>query len=228
MSTSARGDVVAVIFDMDGLLLDTEAIYTEAMQSVLHRFGKSLDRGLRQQTVGLGARALAASVVATLSLPLSADELLEEREPHLQARLMNAAAMPGARELVLHLARHRIPMAVATSSRLDSLQRKAHRHGEWFAHFSAVVTPDDAGVLAPKPAPDVFRIAAERIGVRPDRALAFEDSPIGVQAAIAAGMRVIAVPHAAMDRSRFSMATAILDSLSEFRPQDWGLPARER
>jgi pseudouridine 5'-phosphatase len=228
MANEAQLPVNAVIFDMDGLLLDTEGFYTEVTQIIVGRFGKTFDWSYKQNTIGLGAVALATYITEAMDLPMTPDEFLEEREPLLRARFVHAPAMPGARELVRHLARHRVPMAVATSSRRDYFSLKTHRHADWFSCFAAIVTADDPEVGAAKPAPDLFKVAAQRIGADPARTLAFEDSPFGVQAAVAAGMRVIAVPDPAMDRARYSSATQILGGLPEFQPGRWGLPAMDR
>jgi pseudouridine-5'-monophosphatase len=182
------------------------------------------DWAIKRDTIGLGAMASARQVVGAMDLPMTAAEFLHERDALLRSRFATAQPMPGARELVEHLARHHVPMAVATSSGRELFTIKTTRHQDWFRHFGAIVTADDPQVGAAKPAPDLFRVAAQRIHADPARTLAFEDSPFGVQAAVAAGMRVIAVPDPAMDHARYDRASAILGSLLEFEPQRWGLP----
>lgn len=218
--------ITAVIFDMDGLLLDTEGFYTQSTQAIAGRFGKVFDWRLKQHTLGLGALPFATMIVQALELPMTPQAFLAEREPMLEQLFVQAQAMPGAEALVRHLAAHGVPIAVATSSRRHYVDLKTQRHRDWFALFNAVVTPDDPEVHAAKPAPDLYAVAARRIGADPARTLAFEDSPNGVLSAVAAGLRAIAVPDPAMDRSRYTEATAILDGLQHFRPQDWGLPAQ--
>jgi pseudouridine-5'-monophosphatase len=210
---------------MDGLLLDTEGIYTEATQRIAGRYGKVFDWTVKRDTIGLCAMASARQVVDTMALPMTAAEFLHERDALLRSRFPAARAMPGARALVEHLARHGVPMAVATSSGRELFDIKTQRHQDWFRHFGAIVTADDPVVGAAKPAPDLFRVAAQRIHADPAHTLAFEDSPFGVQAAVAAGMRVIAVPDPQMDSGRYGLASGMLRSLLEFRPERWGLPA---
>jgi pseudouridine 5'-phosphatase len=224
MTHLASPTITAVVFDMDGLLLDTEGIYTEATQRIAGRYGKVFDWAVKRDTIGLGAMASARQVVDAMALPMTAAEFLQERDALLRSRFPAARAMPGARELVEHLARHHVPMAVATSSGRELFGIKTQRHQDWFRHFGAIVTADDPEVGAAKPAPDLFRVAAQRIHADPARTLAFEDSPFGVQAAVAAGMRVIAVPDPEMDRGRYALAADILDSLLDFQPAHWGLP----
>ena len=90
-----------------------------------------------------------------------------------------------------------------------------------FATFGAIVTAED--VEHGKPAPDIFLAAAALIGAPPGQTLVFEDSAMGVDAALAAGMHVVATPEA-MYRDRVGHAHLVLASLEEFRPEDWGLP----
>src|SRR5690606_10242863 len=125
----------------------------------------------------------------------------------------SAPPMRGARELTTHLAGHGIPQAVATSSSRESLARKVMAHGEWFEVFETVVIADD--VAHGKPAPDIFLEAARRLGASPASCLVFEDAPIGVEAALAAGMQVIAVPEPGHEH-RVAGAHAVIEHFEAF------------
>lgn len=217
--------VTHVIFDMDGLLLDTEGFYTQATQQIVGEYGKTFDWSIKANMVGRSSRASAEYLVQTLALPISADEYLQRRRAILETLFPAAEPMPGARRLTDHLRQQQIPMAVASSSDRFYFDVKTQRHQDWFAQFHTIVLGDDPELQQTKPAPDIFLLAAARMGAAPAQCLVFEDAPAGVEAACAAGMQVVAVPDPAMDKSRYGQATQILGSLVDFEPGDFGLAA---
>jgi pseudouridine-5'-monophosphatase len=225
--TNSRRSITHVIYDLDGLLLDTEPFYTDVTQKIVGRYGHTFDWSIKSRMIGKKAAESARILVETLSLPIPPDDYLREREAMLAALFPKAEPLPGARSLTSHLARCGVPQGVASSSSQREFELKTTRHREWFALFQCVVLGDDPEVRHGKPAPDIFLTAAVRMGAAPERCLVIEDAPSGIEAARAAGMSVVAVPNPAMSREPFRAADQILSSLESFDPAIWGLPARD-
>jgi pseudouridine-5'-monophosphatase len=214
--------VTHVIFDMDGVLLDTERFYTEVTQTIVGRWGKVFDWSVKGHMIGRPARDSARFLVERLDLPITPDEYLREREAMLERLFPETGAMPGARALTDALAARGVPQAVATSSNRRLFELKTARHREWFRVFGAVVLGDDPRVRRGKPAPDIFLLAAAELGAAPAACVVVEDAPAGVAAAHAAGMQVVAVPDPHMDRAPFADAEVVVGSLAELVPADLG------
>jgi len=215
--------ITHIIFDMDGLLLDTEPFYTEAHQIVAGRYGKVFDWSVKSKMIGLPAQTSAKAMIGALQLPLTVPEYLEMREPILEKLFPKAEPMPGAVRLTRHLHGSAVPQAVATSSTRHHFQLKSSRHSEWFRVFDCIVTGDDPEIKQGKPNPDIFLVAADRLNVAPENCLVFEDSPAGIEAARAAGMVAIAVPDPNMSDGSYGKAHQIIRSLEDFDLSYWGL-----
>ncbi|MEI9941807.1 MAG: HAD-IA family hydrolase [Pseudomonadota bacterium] len=209
-------DFSHVIFDLDGVLLDTEKLYTQATQSVVGEYGKTFDWALKSSMMGRHEREAAELLVQTLELPISAEEYLRRSTPIAEGLFPTATELPGAEAFVAMLAERGHALAVGTSStrRLYDLKTS---HLPWFRFFSAVVSGDHPEVRALKPAPDIFQAAARAIAGEPARCLVIEDSPAGVLAARAAGMSVVAIPDAALPSELFAQAQLIVRSYPELR-----------
>ena len=209
-------DYSHVIFDLDGVLLDTEKLYTQATQAVVDEWGKTFDWTLKVQMMGRHELEGAELLVQTLGLPISAEEYLRRQVPIIEELFLSAAEIGGAEAFVAALAARGHRLAVGTSS-LRRLYDLKTAHLPWFSAFSAVVSGDHPEVKRLKPAPDIFLAAARAIDGSPERCLVLEDSPAGVQAARAAGMTVIAIPDAALGVERFEHAHLVVRSYAELR-----------
>jgi len=234
MSAAAgkQGPVSHVLFDMDGLLLDTERVYTVVTQRIVERYGKKFKWSLKSQMMGRRAPEAADILIKELGLEgkLSPEAYLEEREAAHDKMWPEVELMPGAERLVRHLHKHHIPFGVATSSHTGPYDAKTSRHKHVFSLFDTIVKGDDPDVKKGKPAPDIFLVCASRLPSPPSdmsRCLVFEDAILGVEAAKAAGMRSVLVPDPNMLGSidvEAAGATQILPSLDKFVPEDWGMP----
>lgn len=215
--------ITHIIYDFDGLLLDTEPIYCKVNQIIANRYGKMFTPALHRKIMGRQALDCAQIMVDDLDLPLTAVEHLSARNEIIFDLLPQAEPMPGAMPLTRRFYDLGVPQAIATSSAAITFNKKTHRYQDWLKQFKVIVLGDDPAVRQSKPAPDSFLVAAERLGADPSRCLVFEDSPSGVSAAKAAGMSVVAVPAAHMDRQLYAVADEIIARLHDFAPQRWEL-----
>jgi len=185
----------AVLFDMDGTLVDSEKLWDISMHELYARLGGVLTPQVRESTVGGSAESVMAIVYADLRLDPdpaamaeSADWLHERTGELFEAGL---PWLPGARELLDALLADGVPMALVTNTRRGLTEQALKSIGRHY--FSASVCGDE--VRRAKPAPDIYARAAELLGLSPGQCLAIEDSVTGTAAAEAAGCPVLVVPN---------------------------------
>lgn len=227
VDTSKFHPVTHVIFDLDGLLLDTERLYTEATQVICSDYGKQYTWEIKVQCMGMKGHMSAQHIINSLDLPLTVDEYLKKIVEQYDTLFPTAKLLPGAEKLVRHLHNHKIPIAIASGGAQDSYELKTTNHKDFVSMFGHVVLAStDPEVKNGKPAPDVFLICAKRFedSPKPEKCLVFEDAPNGVAAGAAAGMQVVMVPDPRMEDTLKKDATVVLKSLEEFRPEWFGLP----
>ncbi|KAJ2065622.1 Pseudouridine-5'-phosphatase [Coemansia sp. S146] len=229
---SSTPQIKACIFDMDGLLLDTETIYSEVTNKILEPFGKTFPIETKIKMMGRDVRTATDILLNDLQLPLTFDEYNNQANELKQVYFRRSELMPGVERLLRHLAKHSIPIAVATSSSKAMFGIKSERHGSVFDLFAGKITcGDDPDVKHAKPAPDIFQIAMKRLDSRlqPKDCLVFEDAANGVEAANSAQMSSIWVhdmrfaADASAPPSCYG-ATERIVSLEEFDPAKYGLP----
>lgn len=203
--------IKAVIFDLDGVLMDTELLAFTAWQQKLSSMGLILGEDDYRAMYGLDAHQTVRYVQAKTGLKSDFQALLEEHEKMMLSILEgDIEPLPGALDLLLDLSNRGYLLAVASNSSSAYVSRALK--GLQLDRFFRVVIGRDQ-VQAGKPAADIYLAAAASLLVVPSQCLAVEDSAVGVKAAFAAGMRCLSIPAPALPRDEFSLASATFDSL---------------
>jgi HAD superfamily hydrolase (TIGR01509 family) len=211
------GVIEAVVFDMDGVLVDSEPVWEEVRRAFVAEFGGEWAPDSQRRLMGMSTREWARYLGEELGVRLSPDEIAgtvvrrmaDRYAEHLPLLAGAVAAVRGLDEWWL--------LGVASSSPpvlIDTVLRTARIDMLFDVALSSETVPHG------KPAPDVYLSVAERLGVEPERCAAVEDSSNGLRSAAAAGMRVIAVPHPRYppDPDALALASTVLTSLAELTP----------
>ena len=184
--------VEAVLFDMDGLLIDTEAVYIAAMQAAARVLGRDMPMDFCHSMVGVPGHECNLMIEDFFGAGFSIAEFRQHFSVEIRQLLDSGIPLkPGVIELLDFLASRALPLAVATSAGRVTAESHLGKAG-LLDRFKALATRDD--VEGAKPHPDVYLEAARRLGVAPERCIAFEDSNVGLTAAHAAGTMAFMVP----------------------------------
>ncbi|KAI8047002.1 HAD-like domain-containing protein [Syncephalis plumigaleata] len=218
-------NITHCIFDMDGLLIDSERIYSQVTSTIIGRYGHEFTYELKAPMMGQTAHAAAEYLIKATGIPLTAEAYLEERNRMQLELFPTCRPLPGVERLIRHLKKHNIPIAVASGSYKDAYKLKTMNHQSLFSLFDYVILGDDPAVKHGKPAPDIFNEARRQLG-SPDASccLVFEDAINGVHAAANAGMPVVWIPDPRANRNIEPPPTEVLDTLEHFDPARYGLP----
>jgi HAD superfamily hydrolase (TIGR01509 family) len=209
--------IQAVIFDLDGLLLDSESAWDGGRKALVAEHGLEWPDGATEAMLGMSAPEWSRYVRETLGVPLEPAVISDRVVAHVLERYSERLPyLPGAQAAVARLAA-RWPLGLASSSNKEVIDRVMATSG-WRDVFRTWVSSEEVG--RGKPAPDVFLEAARRLGVDPGEAAGIEDSHNGILAACAAGLRVVAVPNHEFPPAPEALAQAdvVLGSLDELVP----------
>jgi HAD superfamily hydrolase (TIGR01509 family) len=207
----------AVVFDLDGVLVQSEELWDEARRELVEETGGHWHEGATREMMGMSSTEWSRYLHDRLEVPLDPKEINARVLARVEERYRESPPwIPGAREAVKRLAA-RWPLGLATSSNREIIDLVLEVGG-LAEDFVATVSSEE--VNAGKPAPDVYLDAAARLGVEPARCAAIEDSTNGLVSARAAGMRVIAVPNAAFppEPRGLEAADVVLDSIEDLDP----------
>ncbi|MFZ0547223.1 MAG: HAD family phosphatase [Candidatus Promineifilaceae bacterium] len=206
----------AIVFDMDGLMVDSEPVARRGWEIILASYGKELDTQTYERMVGLRLEDSAALVADTFGLPITPTELADRKEAVMvRLRAAGLPVMPGLHALTDFLNAQQMPWAVATSSRRQYAFDVLAQLG--LAESCQAVAAGNE-VSHGKPAPDIYLLAASRLNIAPEHCLALEDSVPGGRAAVAAGMTLAAVPNGHTNSADFPFAHYVLNSLNDAIP----------
>ena len=216
MPESARAR--AVVFDLDGLMFNTEELYQVVGTELLRRRGYEFTQELLDQMMGRPSSVALQIMIDTHTLKATVEELLAETDEIFPEILRTRLApMPGLIELLSALEQHKIPKGIATSSRRSFVERVLGIF-KFEPRFAPILTSED--IRQGKPHPEIYLLAAARLGSAPAEMLVLEDSQNGCRAAVAAGAIAIAVPGDHSRRHDFSGATLVADTLRDGRLYD--------
>jgi HAD superfamily hydrolase (TIGR01509 family) len=208
----------AVVFDLDGLLLETEEIWDEVREALARERGGRWSESAQRDMMGMSSPEWSRymhDVVGLREPPEEINDLVVKRMG--ERYRSHLPLLPGAVQAVDRIAA-RWPLAIASSSNRQLIDLVLELSG-LAKHFRATVSSEE--VARGKPAPDVYLEAARRLGIEPTRAAAIEDSDAGIRSAAGAGMRVVAIPNRSFPPGEEALARAdvVVDSLADLTPE---------
>jgi HAD superfamily hydrolase (TIGR01509 family) len=209
--------VKALIFDFDGLILDTETPDYQVWQSIYREHGFELPQDEWGRIIGgwgLSSFDAAKHLTHLSQGQLDTGSLRVRHSSESRAITLNQPILPGVLDYINEAKRLKLKLAIASSSPHSWVDTHAKRLGI-FNHFDAVICEDEVGIGRTKPNPDLFLLALKQLQVQKNEAVVFEDSPNGVKAANQAGIFVVAVPNPVTSLLRIDGANLTVRSLAD-------------
>lgn len=230
MSSTSLKKVTHLIFDLDGTLINTQHLYERAMNNAVGLFRKECSPELHIKTATMNVQDACKMIVGELNITSTTEEFMKKYFAEAQKIVGDNQLQPGAEKLIRHLKHFNIPFAVATTSDEKLFAIKSKKHQEFFKLFDHVVYGNDPGITKTKPSPDIYLVAAKKFAEKPSpsQCLVFEDTPNGVDAALAAGMQVALIPAKHVTLQQTQNATVILRNIAEIDLKAFGLPPLAR
>ncbi|GMH48202.1 hypothetical protein TL16_g00236 [Triparma laevis f. inornata] len=249
----SKPEIKAILFDIDGTLLDTESLRSQAILKALsppssvltqissHRSPPDLPWDLKRLLIGLPSYGSPTASWSPIVLryfkevigwsPVKEGKLITpsklwgDWEMEFNELLEECRVCKGANTLIQELSKLNLPLGIATSSGGEGWSIKIQRHSTLFSNFTCILTGDDPSLLRHKPFPDPYILLCDRMNVKPEEGLVFEDSKAGCVSAVEAGCRVVAVVDRRQERGEFwgTGCEEVLGSLEEFKGERWGL-----
>lgn len=202
----------AIIFDMDGVLIDSEPLHQLAEKKLLKTFGVEVDTEELLQYMGRSTQKLLNDFIEAYHLDVNYSTLLEKHKANLiDIFSMQVQTIKGIPEFITVLESYDIPCALASSSNLQLIQTVLN-HFSWQERFTQVVSGEE--IIHGKPAPDIFLETAKRLAIPPNNCIVIEDSNAGVRAGKAAGMRTIGFHSPNSHHQDISMADLEIQDFS--------------
>ena len=217
--------IEAVVFDLDGLLLDSEQLWDEAREQLARERGGRWHESAQRDMMGMSSLEWSRYMHEVIGLPEPPEEINREVVRRMLERYSeHLPLIDGAVDAAKRLAAH-WPLGLASSSNRELIDHVLQLSG-LAPYFEVTVSSEE--VERGKPAPDVYLEAAHRLGVEPSRSVAIEDSASGIRSAHAAGMHVVAIPNRAFPPPAdvLALASVVLESIKDLDPE--GVRAAER
>ncbi len=206
-------EIHAVVFDLDGLMFNTEAVFDRSGRELLRRRGKEMTQELLLKMMGRRPDEAFTAMIEMMELTESIEELkIESKSIFAEIVTDMLTPMPGLFELLDHIESHDIPKAVATSSPRPYLEDILGRF-ELLSRFPMSLTAED--VTQGKPHPEIYIKSAEKLGIQTENMLVLEDSEAGTNSAAAAGAFIISIPHEYSKTHDFSNSKHVAGALND-------------